>query len=186
MSVWLDIIGSFVIGSLLALNVMRMNADIAAVSYKNSLAYTAHINAVTAAEILDEDFQKMGYGVTSTAITLADSLQIRFLGDLDADGTVDTLFYYIGDVTEASSTTNPDDRILYRVLNSTTPQAYPMGITEFYLSYFGAAGDSLGLPPTLGDIRQVRVNLWVESTVPYDTTYAQAFMQLRVVPKNLD
>jgi len=185
MSVWLDIIGSFVIGTLLALNVMRMNADITAVSYKSSLAYTAHINALTAAEILDEDLQKMGYGVTGTAITLADSLQIRFLSDLDADGTVDTLFYSVGNTTEASSTLNPDDRILYRALNSATPQPYPMGITEFHLSYFGAAGDSLALPPTLGDIRQVRVNLWVESTVPYDTTYAKAFMQLRVVPKNM-
>ena len=58
-------------------------------------------------------------------------------------------------------------------------------MTTFALRYFNANGDSLGLPVTLADIRQIRVDLTMESTSPYYTSYAQSFMQLRVHPKNL-
>ena len=184
MSVWLDLIGSFIFGSLLALNVMNMNADMTLQSYKGSMTYIAQSGAVTAAEIIEEDLRKIGFGLSGTAITQADSSQIQALGDLDADGTVDTLSYSVGSPSEASSTQNPADRVLYRVVNSAS-EGIRLGITTFALSYFDADGDSLALPPTLGDIRQIRVDLIVESTIPYDTTYAKAYMQLRIRPKNL-
>ena len=63
MAVWLDIIGSFIFGSLLALNVMRMNADITEQSYESMLTYTAQYSAATIAEIVEDDLQKMGFGV---------------------------------------------------------------------------------------------------------------------------
>ena len=190
MSVWLDLIGSFVFGSLLVLNVIRMNADITVQSYKSAMVYMAQDNAATLAEIVEDDFQKMGYGVADTAITLADSSQIRFLADLGADGTVDTLYYYLSSPTLANHTVNPADRILYRKRNGDTPQDFPMGITVFALSYFNADGDSLALPVTPGEVRQIRVDITAESREPYrttsqDTTYARAFMQIRIRPRNL-
>ena len=185
MAVWLDIIGSFIFGSLLALNVMRMNADMTVQSYKGSLTYIAQGNVVTVAEILEDDIEKIGFGVSGTAITQADSSQLQALGDLNADGTVDTLRYYVGSPSEASSTQNPADRLLYRRLNSGAPEGIRLGITTFSLSYFNADGDSLALPPTPGDIRQIRIDLAVESAVPCGTTYAKAYMQLRIRPKNL-
>jgi len=186
MAVWLDIIASFIFGGLLALNVMRMNADMTARSYRSTLTYIAQSSAVTIAQILEEDFRRMGFGVAGTAITLADSSQIRFLADLGADGSVDTLNYAISDTTEASATPNPDDRVLYRALNGGTPQGMRLGETGFRLSYFKANGDSLAMPVAAPDsIRRIRVDLTVESKVAYDATYARAFMQLRLQPRNL-
>ncbi len=186
MSAWIDLIGSFIFGSLLALNVMRMNADMAAHSYKSSLTYIAQSSAATVSEIVSDDLRKAGIGVADTAFTLADTSQIRFLADLDADGTVDTLHYYTGGPSEAAQTLNPSDRVLYRVLNSDAPDEIRLGVTTFTLSYFGAAGDSLGLSPVLGDIRQVRVDLTTESRAQYDgVNYARAYMQLRIRPRNL-
>lgn len=184
MAVWLDIIGSFVIGALLALNVMSMNADITAYSHKNTLTYAAQVNALTIAEIFDYDLRKAGYGVDSTAITAADTAQIQFLAYNDSSGVADTLNYYATSPDSAANTPNPNDRRLYRVLNSTS-QMIGTGVTTFQLSYFNAVGDSLTLPVTLDDIRQIRLDLTVESTSPYDTTYVQVFMQLRIRPKNL-
>ena len=186
MAVWLDIIGSFIFGSLLALNVMQLNANITEQSYKSSLTYIAQSSAVTIADIVEEDFQKMGYGVADTAITLADTSQIRFLVDLSADGSIDTLYYYLGSTSDAGSTPNPSDRVIYRVLNGGTPQGIRLGETVFRLSYFNAQGDSLVLPVTPGDIRQIRVDLTVESRFPYNENYAKAFMQLRIFPKNIE
>lgn len=185
MAVWLDIIGSFVFGSLLGLNVLRLNADMADHSYRASLSYIAQSSAVTMGQIVEEDLRKIGYGVSGSAIALADSVQLCFLADLDEDSEADTLYYYLGSPAQASATPNPADRVLYRALNGGTPLELDLGVTEFRLSYFDADGDSLALPVTLGDIRQIRVDMTVESTAPYDTTYARAFLRLRVRPKNL-
>ena len=182
----MDIIGSFIFGSLLTLNVIRMNGEMAAQSYKSSLDYVAQTSASTIAEIIDNDFQKIGYGVADTALTLADSTQIRFLADLGADGSVDTLFYYLSGTDDADHTPNPYDRVLYRVLNSGTPQGMQMGETRFDLTYFNSNGDSLASPVTLGDVRGIRVDLKVQSEYGYDNTYQTAFMQLRVWPRNIE
>lgn len=185
MAVWLDIIGSFIFGSLLGLTVMEMNSNMTVQSYQSSMTYIAQSGAATIGEIVEDDFRKMGYGVSDTAIVLADSTKIRFLADLGADGTVDTVYYYMGTTSDASSTQNPSDRVLFRKLNSDTAQGMKLGETAFLLSYYNASGDSLALPVTIGDIRQIRVDITVESTVSYDSTYTRAFMQLRISPKNL-
>ncbi len=185
MAIWLDIIGSFVFGALLTLNVLRLNSDMTAQAYESSFTYMAQRNAAAIAEVMEDDLRKMGFGVTGTSITLADSSQIRFLADLEEDGAVDTLYYYVGSLSEADDTPNPADRILYRVLNGVAPPGMRLGVTKFALSYFGANGDSLALPVTPGNIQQIRVDLTVESTAPYGTTYARAFMQLRIRPRNL-
>ena len=183
MAVWLDIIGSFVFGSLLVLNVLRLNGDMTDQSYRTTLDYMAQSGAVSVAQIVEDDVRKAGYGVTGTAVTVADTSEIEFLADLSADGSVDTLHYYLGGLVTTSP--NPQDRILCRAVNSEAPDTLRLGLTRFALSYFGAAGDSLALPVTVGDIRGIRVDMTVESTSPYDTTYARAFMQLRIRPKNL-
>ncbi len=65
-------------------------------------------------------------------------------------------------------------------------EGLPLGFLHFRLSYYNGAGDSLSIPPPLGAVRQVRVDATLESTVPYDTTYARTFVRFRVRPKNLD
>jgi hypothetical protein len=185
MAAWIDLIGSFVFGGLLGLNVLRLNADMSDHSFESSLTYIAQSAALTIAQIVEEDVARAGYGAAGTAILAADSTQFEFRGDLDGDGAVDTLHYYLSSLQAASGTQNPRDRILYRALNGGTPQALDLGITSFNLSYFDAAGDSLALPVAAGDIRQIRIDLVVESAEPYDTTYARAFLPLRLWPKNL-
>ena len=182
MAVWLDIIGSFVFGSLLVLNVLRMNSDMTDQTHRSTITYAAQSAALGLSQIVEEDLRKIGYGVTGTPITLADSSQIRFLADLTPYGSVDTLYYHLGSLV--SSTPNPNDRVLLRTRNSTT-DTLRLGLTEFALSYFNARGDSLALPVTLDAIRHIRLGVTVESNSPYDSTYAQSFMQLRIWPKNL-
>ena len=58
---------------------------------------------------LEHDLRKIGLGVSGVPISLADSTQIRFYGDVNDDGAVDTLHYYIGTVVDASDTPNPVD-----------------------------------------------------------------------------
>ena len=185
MAVWLDVIGSFIFGSLLLLNVMRMNADISGHATLKTLTYGTQSSAAAIAETMEEDLRKAGLGVAGTALLQADSTQIQFLADLGMDGTVDTVYYYAGNTTGASATLNPGDRFLYRDISGQAAETVGVGVTDFSLSYFGAAGNSLALPVTPADVRQIRVDFTVESASPQDTTYAETFMQLRLFPKNL-
>jgi len=186
MSVWLDIVGSFLIGTLFLLNVMRLNADITRQASLTTLNQAAQNSAIAVAEIMEEDLRKVGFGVLATAVTQADSAEIRFLADVDADGTVDTLRYYMGDLSEAGGTPNPSDRFLHRVLNNSQDLRVGSGLTDLQLSYFDSEGNALSSPVTLEDVRQIRVGFIVESDFSFDSTYAKMFMELRIRPKNMD
>ena len=185
MAVMLDIIASFVLGALLSLNVGRMSENVSARFYWSSLAYLAQSSATTVAAVMSEDLRKVGVRVPGTAITIADTSRIRFLGDLGGDGIVDTLYYFVGNVGDAGDTPNPADRPVFRALNGGPPQAMSVGVTRLRLSYFDAEGDSLSQPVPMADVRRIRVDLTVESTVPYDTAYAKTLLRFSVRPRCL-
>jgi hypothetical protein len=186
MAVLLDIVGSFVIGSLLLLNVLRLNADITGQASLAMLDQAAQNSAIGIAQIMEEDLRKIGFGVATTAITQADSAEIRFLADWDGDGATETYRYYMGDLSEASGTPNPNDRFLHRVFNGSSDLQVGSGVTSLQLSYFDSNGNELSSPVTLANIRQIRVDFTVESDFAFDSTYAKMFMELRVRPKNLN
>ena len=47
-------------------------------------------------------------------------------------------------------TPNPNDRILYRVVNNAAPKGANLGITQFNLMYFSSLGDTLPYPINTG------------------------------------
>lgn len=183
MAIWIDIAASLLMGALLGLGTMRLNADMTTAAYSGSLAFAAQSNADALAEILEDDLRKAGYGAGAVRIAVADSAQLRLAGDLDADGSVDTLHYYLG--AAVVSTPNPNDFALYRAVAGSAPQAIRAGLTDFRLSYYGASGDSLAAPVDAAAVRSIRIQMRVESPVPYDGHYARTFSDLRVSPKNL-
>lgn len=185
MGVWLDIIGSALIGSLLLLNLMGVGSLISEQGFRNVLNYATQGDISAMTEIVEYDLVKAGFRVSGTAVDLADTGQVRFMADIDANGVIDTLHYYSGATTELAHTPNPEDRILYRVKNGDTAGAVKMYVTDFNLSYFNTNGDSLAMPVNTGDIRHIRVRFVAESQVPYDTSYEMSFVELNIHPKNL-
>ena len=185
MAAMLDLIGSFIFGSFLLLAVMGVSGDMTASVHCASQDYIAQSHATALAEIVQEDLRKVGFGVSGTPVMEADSTQIRFLADLGADGTVDTVRYHTGSPDESLDTPNPRDRVLYRTLNTAPATPFPFGVTRFRLCYFGTEGDSLGSPTPLDQVRYIRIDLTVESLEPYRTEYSKTFMQLHTRPRNL-
>ncbi len=114
-------------------------------------------------------------------------LTIKFYTDIDNDGTVDSIHYYLGPTSALSGTANPRDRLLYRVLNGETHKSANLGITQFYLVYFDALGDTLTPPIGVnGGVYSIEINLTVESTDAYDQKISKAFWrQIRMVSRNL-
>jgi hypothetical protein len=171
-----DIVSSTVVGSLLLLIALRLNAQAVETNaiYQNNLKIQQDLVVLT--DVLEYDFRKIGYCKDFTkiqppniAIIAADSTSIKFMTDcpkvgilfsvLDlfdstkgiesqdlGDGKVDTIYYCLGDTSELASTPNPRDRYLYRIVNGNKGKGWNLGVTQFSLKYYDALGDSIPFP----------------------------------------
>jgi len=190
----LDVIGSMIIGGILLSITMRLNDAATAKTYNYSGELSLQENMATVAQIIEDDFRKIGYCADwnkfpdpTKAVVFANESSIKYLTDIDYDSNMDSIRYYLGPTSELLSTPNPRDRMLYRVLNNEAPKSANLGVTQFRMVYFDALGDTL-LPPILNPalITSVEINLTVESVAAYDTAYSSAFWrQIRLVARNL-
>ena len=203
-----DIITSTVIGGLLLLIALRLNAQAVETNaiYQNNLNLQQGLVALV--DIVENDFRKIGYCKDFTrisppniAIVSADSNRIKFLTDIPAnptdlgDGIVDTISYFIG--TTGGNPNNPKERPLYRTINGNTSTGWNLGVTRFGLRYYDALGDTLHFPildPRL--IYTLEVNISLESPAPlteiqyHDSSGAASdfkvyWKQIRLASRNL-
>ena len=195
----IDLAGSMIVGGLIMLILFRMNDAAAENVYNNGGELSLQQNLSVTAKVLEDDFRKIGFCADwkkipdpSKSILLADSTRIRFLTDIDKDGSgpdgeVDTLLYALGPTSELAVTPNPRDRFLYRIINSETPRGVNLGVTQFKLIYFDALGDTIYYPVTVpSEVYTIEINLTVENTAGYNEQYSSAFWrQIRLVARNL-
>ena len=191
----LDIIGSIIVGGVLLLILFRLQATASETSYDSSQDLIVQQNLTTLIDMIQSDFRKVGYCADYTKITnpadvilFADSNKIEFIADLNDAGVLDTVEYYTGPTSELSNTPNPNDRLLYRVINNETPMGSNLGVTEFKLIYQNALGDTLSTPvnPT-GQIASIQIDLEVENSEAMNNEYQNAFWrQVRFTTRNLN
>ena len=195
----LDLIGSVVIGGLLLLILFRLNDATVENNYVYGGEAIAQSNLVEVVQLVEHDFRKIGYcrdweqiPDPSKSILVANQNSIRFLTDENNDGNIDTISYYLGSVDELPNTPNPNDKMLYRVLNDNQPQGANLGVTEFDLFYFDAMGNQLTFPITVpSEIYTMQINIKVEDVYDYDRKYdeekfSSAFWrQVRLASRNL-
>jgi len=190
----LDVLGSIIIGGILLTIVFRLNGAATEKTYNNSGELSLQQNLSTIAQIIEHDFRKIGYCADwnklpdpTKAILLADSSAIKYLTDVEPDGNLDSIYYYLGPTSELLATENPRDRILYRVINDEAPVQSNLGVTQFYMVYYDALGDRINLPiSNNGEISSIEINVTVENVAAYDTSYSKAYWrQIRMVSRNL-
>ncbi len=193
-SVILDILGSTIIGGILMMNLVQINSSAVENNYTGNGELIAQPNLSTTVQVLENDFRKIGYcadwkkiPIPTQAIISADSTSIKFLTDVDSDGNVDSLYYYLGPTSELLVTANPRDRLLYRVVNSEVPVGVNLGVTQFKLTFFDVLGNLINFPIAVpGEIYTMQIDLTVEDVAAYDEKYSSAFWrQIRLVAKNL-
>ncbi|NUN08265.1 MAG: hypothetical protein HUU54_03735 [Ignavibacteriaceae bacterium] len=194
--VLLDIMGSMFIGGVLILTLQRVNQETVAQFYYYSSDFILQRSLIDMVEILENDLKRIGYTANpmliptpTEAIRAADTSSIRFVGDVDADGTVDTINYSISATSAVANTKNPRDRILYKRINSGSQFIISANVTRFRFDYFNALGQSIATPiPSneTGEIATIQLSVEVESPDAFDDNYAQAYWrQVRLAAKNL-
>ena len=193
-SVMLDILGSTVIGGILMMNLFQINSSAVENNYTGNGELIAQQNLSTIVQVLENDFRKIGYcadwkkiPVPTKAIISADSTSIKYLTDVDSDGNVDSMYYYLGPTSELLVTANPRDRLLYRVVNSETPVSVNLGVTQFKLTFFDVLGNPISFPIDVpGEIYTMQIDITVEDVEAYNEQYSTVFWrQIRLAAKNL-
>lgn len=203
----LDILGSTIIGGLLLMILLRMNDTAVENNYMFNGEKIVQQNLVDLVQLLEYDFRKIGYCADWTkipnpakAILTATDTSITFLTDvavdqnhLEGDGTPDVLTYFLGSKSELSSTPNPNDRILYRVVNNEPVKGSNLGVTQFKLTYYDAMGNiikpnEMPLTPPLG-ISTIQIDVAVENPAAYGADYSAErkviWRQIRLAARNL-
>jgi hypothetical protein len=170
----IDLVASIIIGGMMVGIMLKLNGNAAQNVYLNSGEVICQQNLVNVAQILETDFRRIGYCSDYTniqdvtkAIISADTSSIKFAGDINSDGKMDTIYYYLGPASDLSATLDPRDKILYRVVNGVTPPGSDAGITRFYMVYYNLKGDTIPCPVSTTNlplITDIELNLNVENT----------------------
>jgi hypothetical protein len=182
MNILLDILGASLIGGLVLLLVVNLNAYSTVVKFSSDADLRLQQNAKTIAEIIDDDLRKIGFKYSGTAITQADSNRISFYGDINNDGTIDQVTYYLGNKEDASYTPNPNDRVYYRIVNNDTIGGPTLGLTDLRFSYMNSKEQITANPDS---IRYVKAEIWVETIQPVDGKYPFTYWEMTINPRNI-
>jgi hypothetical protein len=169
MSTLLDILGSTFIAGIFLLLVLKMNLFMSNASFASDNELKMQQNAKTLAEILNYDCRKIGYMHEGVSILTAEKDHFKFVGDLQKPGesgfgNIDTVEYFIRDSSYSSGTSNENDIILVRVVNSTDSiVGSSLGLVKLNFSYL----DSISSPTIdLSKIKYIKTELWIEPTEP--------------------
>lgn len=172
MATMIDIMIASMLGGVLF--IIALNANV--VATENAFIYNGDLYVqemlTTVVPIVENDFRHMGYGVPTSddAIVRADTHSISFRVDFNRNGTIDTVSYWLGDLSDLAYTQNERDRVLYRrvvpgsageVLDPDDDLTIGHGIgyvTTFDMMYFSQAQiDTLTPPVAQADLKTIKV-----------------------------
>ena len=187
----LDIIGSFIIGTLIILMVGNLNLQISTSHRDNFYGSISQVEVVNSATVMEYDLEKIGYKATSgNKISIADTSTIQFYSDYDDDQNIEQVKYRIGDTSALSGTQNPSDRPIYRQIDD--GQSHFVGTAKYLrFTYYDSLGnqisyESLSEPVSRNIIKMIQVNLIYESPFLIDGVYQRTQWKKTFNPKNLN
>ncbi len=163
-----DVVCSVVIGGIILMMLFVFNGNVAESGASQTIKLMTQTNLTAFTDLMEFEFRKMGYRVSNNIILFADSLNIIFRSDVDNNGVIDTIQYYL-DIINPSGFENKNTRILYRKINNGTPEKINLGITRFRINYQNNQGQPFTIfpVPTPSLIKSLTVALSIESTVPF-------------------
>jgi len=128
----LDIIGSFIIAGTISLMVMNFTTQMQNSAEEIFKSAVGQQSARDIASIIESDFYRIGNRVVGQRLTIADSTQIEFRGDIDNNLVADTVYYYTGTPSSIGKTY---EKPLYRKVGNSTPALVAL-VSEINFSYF--------------------------------------------------
>ncbi|MEX1276004.1 MAG: hypothetical protein WEB62_00160 [Bacteroidota bacterium] len=190
MNTSLDYIGSMIIGGLVVLTVLTLNASITNSAFERSRDLISQESAVNLTKLLEHDLYKAGYRASGSPLVKAESLAVMFAADLNDTGVPDSVRYTVGTSEDLPQSGNPRDLPLYRVVNANSALNVAPGLVKFFFSYIDTGGnemryDSLRFSRHRDVVRLIKVQFTMEPSEPIDTLFIPVTVTKMFRPKNL-
>lgn len=186
----LDTLGASLIGGMVLLLVISINLQMNSLSTEIIENNIVQSNLTSSTEDIKYDFYKIGYKVSGSKISIADSNRIKFYADINNDDVIDTLLYSFVEavIDEDQAETNPNG-ILYRSQNGGTNQLASIA-TSFNLSYYDSVGQMLSYPSLANQlnrnkIRTIKIDMLLSSNYAVNNTIQKTDWSSTINPKNL-
>jgi hypothetical protein len=143
----LDLIQAMTLGGLLLLCIISAESVVTENTTIMNGSVLVQQQLISTAALVEGEFRNMGMGVPddSATITDAEATKIQFLADLNRDGNMDTVTYWLGAVGEIH-TQNDSVRYLHRKTNSGPVQSVGL-VSKFGLRYFSQNELDTLVPP---------------------------------------
>jgi hypothetical protein len=155
----LDIVQALILGGLLLMCILSATS----VTFQSTSTMNGDVlvqqELVSTAQLVEGEFRNMGMAVIddSTTVIDAEASKIKFLSDLNRDGNMDTVAYWLGPVGEMGHVQNDSIRFLHRQLNSGPIQSVGM-VTKFSLRYFSQNELDTLVPPVVAtDLDMIKI-----------------------------
>lgn len=164
------------------ISLMSFYGSLTEYSSEKTLELLSQETTASFMEIINHDFRKIGGGVPSPAVAITGTSSITFFADVDEDGAVDEVQYSLSNPAAASSTPNPNDRILFRTVNGMQTINTAAGVTAFTVELLDQYGNST---TEMMNAWQIAVSITVESPFEIDGQYPKSVWEYRIAPTNL-
>ena len=175
MMILIDIIQSYAIKGMILLMIIHMSLTLQDyISEKNeNAAITQELNQ--AAQTFSSDLRLIGYNFPSKLFATAQNNSIKFYGDMNNDGKLDSVSYYLTLVQSPRYT-------LFRSYDGAAGIPLCRNVTQFSLAYC----DSAGIPISdLKKIKTVTATIQVQSDKYVNGTYPTGSWKATIQPPNL-
>lgn len=201
---------SFIVAGILLVSIITMNNSVTNSSSELTMTQFTRERMASISRLISEDIQKIGYsrtGKTDPVVQVANYHKIKFHSNIDnsTDNTVEVITWELRKDLEVTSTENPNDRVLHRIVKNEdgTEEVteIKLGVTKFQIGYYNDYGgsiseDSLTTPVSdaalLDGLKQFYIKLKVESPqkiiMGSDGTgrYIKTVWEKRFSPPNLE
>lgn len=182
MNSMIDYISSMIAGGSVFLMMLTYYLNVSATAISHLFSTTTQEDMTSITEILEHDFRKAGYGVSdSVAFPVIDSSRISIRGDLDNNGTIDTVTYWLSS-TPLAGHPNPAARIMYRRVGNSPVSLTTNAITLFNVRYYNAAGVQTAIKK---DVQFAKVAINMECKLSYNNQTAGEYWERVIKPQNV-
>lgn len=178
------LVASILVGGLLMLAIFKVGTRMMVSSDQTTVDNAIKGNVNDVGQVVDLDFRRMGMNVSTQTITFASANKITFRSDTTGSGVLQTITWSYDTTQSVSSTVNPDDHPLYRIVDGVSHRV-GMAITSFKLTYTLKDGTVTTNPATLKDIRRINVQMTNESPEKVGNEYLSTNWQRLFIPANI-
>ncbi len=176
----MGLITSFIVGGMLLLSMLALSSTVSQNAANTTLNLIAKSNVSTITEIVQNDFRRIGFGVSGTAITAMNANSITFQSTFNT-ASVSTVRWMFDVTGSVMTTQNPNDRPLRRTVNGAVSDI-SLVVTDFTLTYFDAAGNVTAVP---ANVRSIRVRITCGSADAYADYYGIGHWEGVITPRAL-